>query len=131
MPIGSLDHFNVRTPDLESARRFYVDVLGLAVGDRPPFPFPGLWLYSGDGRPVLHLVGIDPAAAGGTGTGTGPIDHMAFAADDVDAMRERLRDAGMEFTERTVPLLGLRQIFVQDPHGIRIELNFPAAGGTV
>lgn len=124
MAIGSLDHFNVRTPDLETARRFYVDVLGLVVGDRPPFPFPGLWLYAGDGRPVLHLVETDPTANGQSGTG--PIDHMAFAASGIGAVRERLRDAGLDFTERTVPLLGLRQIFVPDPHGIRIELNFPA-----
>ncbi|HEV7284395.1 MAG TPA: VOC family protein, partial [Kaistia sp.] len=103
--------------------RFYEDVLGLEAGERPPFPFPGLWLYAGDGTPVVHLVGTG-APAPGTGSGTGALDHVAFTARDLDATRRRLAEKGVPFSERTVPLLGMIQVFVNDPHGIRIELNF-------
>ena len=41
-------------------------------------------------------------------------------------MRERLARAGIEFRERTGPLLGLRQIFVNDSSGVVIELNYPS-----
>lgn len=124
MPIGSLDHCTIRTADLETARRFYVDLLGLRVGERPPFPFPGLWLYADDGKPVLHLVGVE---AGKERVGaTGAIDHVAFTASGAASFRERLAEAGVEFTQRVVPLLDVLQLFVRDPHGIRVELNFPS-----
>lgn len=45
MPINKLAHFSVRTTDVEASKRFYVDVLGFQEGFRPPFRFPGLWLY--------------------------------------------------------------------------------------
>jgi catechol 2,3-dioxygenase-like lactoylglutathione lyase family enzyme len=124
MPIASLDHCTIRTADLEAARRFYVDLLGLRVGDRPPFSFPGLWLYADDGRPVLHLVGVEPGRAQ-TGA-TGALDHVAFAASGAASFRARLAEAGIEFTERVVPLLDVLQLFIRDPHGIRVELNFPS-----
>lgn len=47
MPIGRLDHYSIRTLDIEAARRFYTGVMGFEVGFRPPFNFPGLWLYNG------------------------------------------------------------------------------------
>lgn len=39
----------------------------------------------------------------------------------------RLRESGVEPRERTVPVLGLHQVFVDDPNGVVVELNFPAA----
>ena len=61
----SLNHVSIRTSDLEACRRFYVDVLGLAAGPRPDFPFPGVWLYAGPttawSNAVVHVIGIDPA----------------------------------------------------------------------
>ena len=58
--------------------------------------------------------------------GTGTVDHIAFFATGVEEMRERLARAGIEFRQRTVPLLGLHQIFVNDPSGVVIELNYPS-----
>ena len=56
MPLGVLQHFTIEPADLERTKDFYVDVLGLAVGDRPPLGFPGYWLYSG-GVATVHLLG--------------------------------------------------------------------------
>ena len=54
MSVGVLDHYNVSTRKLGETIKFYEDVLGFTNGPRPPFNFPGAWLYSGS-HPVLHL----------------------------------------------------------------------------
>jgi len=41
-------------------------------------------------------------------------------------MHRRLQDSNLPYRERTVPGLGLHQLFVEDPSGITIELNYPA-----
>jgi catechol 2,3-dioxygenase-like lactoylglutathione lyase family enzyme len=138
----SLNHYSIRTLDLAACERFYCGLLGLAVGPRPPFPFPGLWLYAGDtavwANAAVHIIGIDRNDPEGLKAylgdrdeaslqGTGTIDHVAFFAKGLGETLERLRAAGMAARERTVPLLGLHQVFVDDPNGVVVELNFPAA----
>lgn len=135
MPLTRLDHFSIRTTDVEGTRDFFVRVLGLTNGERPPFKFPGAWLYCGD-KDVIHIIGIDPNDKSGLVdylgdrgaaalTGTGAIDHLAFMAEDIKAVRDRLKAEGIATREREVPLLGVRQIFLEDPNGVTIELNFP------
>jgi catechol 2,3-dioxygenase-like lactoylglutathione lyase family enzyme len=136
VPISRLDHYSIRTTQLDATERFYTDVLGFAVGPRPDFPFPGVWLYQG-GIAVVHVVGIDPNDPSGLGdylgdkagdaAGTGTIDHVAFVGSDVAAMRERFRDKGVPFRDRVVPSMNLEQVFLEDPNGVTIELNFPGA----
>ena len=121
MAIDGLDHVNVSTADLDASRRFYIDVLGLIEGDRPPFDAPGAWLYAG-GAPIVHLV----AERSGGGTSTGAFDHFAFRAADLAGVVGRLRAAGIAYELFTVPGLGRKQVFVRDPDGVRIELNFAA-----
>jgi catechol 2,3-dioxygenase-like lactoylglutathione lyase family enzyme len=140
MALAKLAHYSIRTSDLERSRRFYTEVLGMRVGFRPPFNFPGLWLYLGDDESdfgVVHIIGVDPndnaglsdylGAKDANATGTGTVDHIAFLATDLPAFRTRLRQAGCAWRDRTVPSLGLHQVFVEDPSGVTIELNFPAA----
>lgn len=140
-----LNHFSIRTTDLEACRKFYVEVLGLSVGPRPPFPFPGLWLYRGDHgdyyNAVVHIIGIDPNDPEGLKKylgdrdpsqlkGTGTIDHIAFFAEGLETMLAHLAKLGIEARERTVPSIGLHQVFLDDPNGVVIELNYPAAEKT-
>ena len=136
MSITRLDHYSIRTTDLERTRAFYTEVVGLEAGPRPNFPFPGVWLYN-DGRAVVHVVGIDLNDPAGLiaylgddkplqdVAGTGTIDHVAFVCSDIDAMRERFAAAGLATRERDVPTLNLKQIFLEDPNGVTLELNFP------
>ena len=140
MPLTRLDHYSIRTARLAETEQFYTSVLGLEVGPRPNFPFPGVWLYQ-SGIAVVHVVGIDPSnpaglkdylgdKAGsdtGTGTGTGTIDHVAFVGTDVEAMRAQFRHIGIPYRDRTVPNMNLEQVFLEDPNGITVELNFPGA----
>ncbi|MDH4149916.1 MAG: VOC family protein [Betaproteobacteria bacterium] len=142
MPIGKLDHFSIRTLDIEASRRFYTEVMGFTAGFRPPFKFPGLWMYNGAQYPettgVVHIIGIDLNDPQGlkdylgdkeldTLSGTGTVDHMAFAATGVAEMRERLKKHGIQYRERTVPSLNLHQVFFEDPSGVTIELNYPGS----
>lgn len=137
MGLQRLDHYSIRTPRLDETRRFYAEIMGLEEGPRPNFPFPGAWMYRAD-IAVVHIVGYDPNDAEGlkgylgdkelVESGTGTIDHVAFVADDLPAMQARLKASGLAYRERDVPNLGLHQLFVEDPNGITIELNYPAAG---
>ena len=69
MPLGVLQHYTIEPSDLERAKNFYCDVLGLENGDRPPLGFPGYWLYSG-GIPTVHLLGPRTPREGITVRGT-------------------------------------------------------------
>lgn len=136
-----LNHFSIRTLDLEASRRFYTEVMGFTVGPRPDFPFPGLWIYSGPhdsyANATVHIIGIDPKDPEGLKQylgdrdldslkGTGTVDHIAFFATGRAEMVTRLRSRGVAFREREVPTLGLHQIFLEDPSQVTIELNYPA-----
>ena len=52
---------------------------------------------------------------------------MAFRATDLAQMRARLQEHKVAYRERTVPSLGLHQVFFEDPSSVTIELNYPAA----
>jgi catechol 2,3-dioxygenase-like lactoylglutathione lyase family enzyme len=123
--VGVLDHFNIRTRKLAETVRFYEDVLGLEKGARPNFAFPGAWMYS-EGKPVVHLVDISSTAEAQR-PDSGCVHHVAFASRGFDAMRQRLQLRSMQFEARQVPGGDLWQIFVNDPNGVMIELNYEAA----
>ena len=121
MAIQGLNHFTVLTEDLEASLEFYQSVLGLAPGWRPPFPFPGAWLYCGP-LPVLHIV-----AGRGVPDGQGVIDHVAFTAADLRETIALLKSRGIGYTLRRQPSTGEWQLFCHDPNGARVELDFAAA----
>jgi len=125
MGVGRLDHFNIRTDRLDDTVRFYRDVLGLTEGERPNFSFPGAWLYS-EGRPVVHLVDIS-ASSEPQKPDSGVVHHVAFASRDFAGMTRRLQQQAVEFDTRQVPGGAVWQIFVRDPNGVLLELNYEAA----
>ena len=136
MPLRHLQHFLIQTTDLEGTTRWYEDVLGMRRGPHPAFPFPVEWIYIGD-QDVLHLT------EGGAGVsaerkqyleqtseathGSGVVDHVAFRADGLGDMLEHLRSKSIDFQTRQVDSAGLFQIFLHDPNGVKIELNFENA----
>ena len=131
MSVQALEHVTIRCAQLQRTRDFYVELMGLTEGERPNFPFRGHWLYLG-AIPVVHLVeASDSAGAWGRDIvipkaedGTGSFDHVAFRGDDFAAMRARLQKAGVTFKERVVPGGALSQLFVPDPEGVLVEINF-------
>ena len=125
MGLNALNHFTIRVVDLERTKDFYAEILGLPVGHRPPLGFPGYWLYCGD-IPTVHLIGPregdgTPRASGATGL----FDHIAFSCTGLAAMRANLAAHNIQFTERIIPRDRQTQLFLHDPDGIAVELNFP------
>lgn len=125
MSLTGLNHVTVQTDDLEGTRRFYEELLGLKAGSRPPLGFPGYWLYAGD-EPMVHLVPKSNGIGGGPSPDTGNFDHVAFTATGLGPTRQRLKQHGIKFHEQEVPETPIRQIFLEDPNKVMIELNFPA-----
>jgi catechol 2,3-dioxygenase-like lactoylglutathione lyase family enzyme len=133
MTVRSLEHFLVLADDIDATRDFYCDALGLSVGARPPLAFPGYWLYAGlgAGAACVHIAERRSYAAHASGMGlsvperdegVGPVDHVAFSADDYEELTARLGRAGVPGVLNTVPG-GPRQVFIDDPNGVRVEIN--------
>jgi catechol 2,3-dioxygenase-like lactoylglutathione lyase family enzyme len=122
MSVGVLDHYNVSTRRLGDTVHFYEDILGLVNGPRPPFDFPGVWLYS-EGHPVLHLNDISPTDKQQPAD-SGVIDHIAFGSRGFEAMKQHLAQKGVQFRVNVVPNSSRRQIFLTDPNNVLIELNY-------
>ena len=121
------DHVNIHARDQEAMRDFFIALLGVRVGWRPGFAFPGYWLYLGE-RPVIHLQDKLPSSGE---SGAGWVDHLAFVTDeDPEMKRAQLRALGMVFAETRLPDTDIAQFFVQGPEGIKVELQcrrMPAA----
>jgi len=132
MPVTELDHYFVRANDLETSRAFYCDVLGLEVMPRPDFPFHGYWLGM-NGKVRVHMGphGIPNSdlyylgtRAGSSTRDSGVIDHIAFVATEPEAFSARFEALGLSVRRRYFSDFGLYQMFVSDPDGLTIELNF-------
>jgi catechol 2,3-dioxygenase-like lactoylglutathione lyase family enzyme len=119
MTIRAIDHINIATTRLQETRDFYVDVLGLTEGERPPFDFAGHWLYA-EGFPIVHMQlsprDVSPSSHSG-------LNHAAFQVADLDAVIARLETAGVRYDVFSVPGTKIRQAFFLDPNGVRLELN--------
>jgi len=132
VPVTELNHYFVRANDLEASREFYCDALGLEVMPRPDFPFPGYWLGAG-GKVHVHMGphGVANSELYYLGTradsstrDSGVVDHIAFTGSQPEEFHERFQRLGIPARKRHLPEFGLFQMFVNDPNGLTIELNF-------
>lgn len=134
--IGGVDHVTLRCApaQLSVVRSFYENVIGLTSSSRPAFDFPGAWLYAGD-RAIIHLAAVlerpmavtmTPASSRPAASeATGYIDHFALRVNaPVSRFREKLAALNVPFSEAPVPGYPLHQIFLVDPLGVKVELNF-------
>ena len=135
MTITAIEHVLVLSDDIDRTRDFYCDVVGLQVGDRPPLAFPGYWLYAG-ATACVHIAERRPYATHAAGLGlqvperdpgVGPVDHVAFSAGDYDELISRLEQRGVAAVTNAVPG-GPRQVFIEDPNGLRVEINVKSWG---
>ena len=137
MPLSHIEHYLVAADDMERTRDWYRDVLGMQEGWHPDFGFPVYWMYL-DGVDVVHIGRSAKHAsdnqrtylgrlAQDSGAGTGAIDHIAFRAKGLKETMAHLRRNKVEFNERRANGQALYQLFMYDPNGIKVELNFDAA----
>jgi catechol 2,3-dioxygenase-like lactoylglutathione lyase family enzyme len=133
MSVREMEHVLVLCDDLDRTREFYCQVVGLRVGRRPPLEFPGYWLYAG-ATACVHVAdrGAYRLHAARLGLpvpdrpdGQGPVDHIAFTATGYDEISARLENDEVPAVRNIVPGGGPRQLFVEDPNGVRIEINVP------
>jgi len=136
MPVDHIEHILIQTADMAATRDWYVKVLDFRVGPNPDFKFPVCWLYLGD-QDVIHIteggaavsenrkryVGQESQATQGSGV----IDHVAFRCTGLAPMLERLTALRVNFSRRQVDDQGLYQLFLFDPNGVKVELNFANA----
>lgn len=121
--IVGMNHFTITAENREATLGYYCGLLGLAEGWRPDLGFPGAWLYAGGPQAVLHIYWDRPMPA----TRTGVIDHMAFSAQDLKAVKARFDAAGVKYDLRQQAGAGTWQLFSFDPNGARVELDFDAS----
>ncbi|MEZ5659167.1 MAG: VOC family protein [Burkholderiaceae bacterium] len=121
MSAVGMNHFTILTNDLDATLAFYARHLELAPGSRPPFSFPGAWLYArGGSEAILHVV----AGTAAERLVPGVIDHMAFTGQGLRAALDRLEADGVAYDLRQLPGGGTWQLFFHDPNGARVELDF-------
>jgi catechol 2,3-dioxygenase-like lactoylglutathione lyase family enzyme len=120
--IVGMNHFTVIAEDAQQTLDFYVGLLGLTVGPRPDLGFAGAWLYAGGPQAVLHLYFDRPVPSQRAGV----IDHMAFTAENLKAVKARFDERGVKYDLRRQAGGGPWQLFTFDPNGARVELDFAA-----
>ena len=112
--IVGMNHFTVLAEDETRTLDFYVGLLGLTPGHRPDLGFPGAWLYAGGTQAVLHIIFGRPLPSQRAGV----LDHMAFTASDLKAVKARFDAAGVTYDLRRQAGAGTWQLFSFDPNAV-------------
>ena len=119
--IHAMNHFTITAEDRTATLAYYCGLLGLREGERPDLGFPGAWLYAdGASAALLHIYWDRPMPA----LRTGVIDHLAFSARDLPAVKARFDASGIKYDLRRQKQSGIWQLFSFDPNGARVELDF-------
>jgi catechol 2,3-dioxygenase-like lactoylglutathione lyase family enzyme len=131
MRVNRLDHVNIQTKRLAETVRFYADVLDLEADDPPPplDPAEVQWMFDADRRAIFHLStpgSLNAVEDVNIGEDTGAVHHVALDCSGHDDMVARLERLGIEHRLNHVQAIDLKQIFVRDPNGVLLELNYRA-----
>ena len=118
--IHGMNHFTITAEDRDKTLDFYCGLLGLKEGHRPDLGFPGAWLYAGGPQAVLHIYWDRPMPTQRTGV----IDHLAFTASGLKAVKARFDERGLKYDLRQQAGAGTWQLFSLDPNGAKVELDF-------
>lgn len=116
--IQAIHHVSLIVSKVEKSLAFYQTLLGLEVEERPELPFPGAWLKIGDQQ--LHLLELpNPDPVSGRPQHGGRDRHLAMSVRDLNALADRLDQAGIALTRSKS---GRAALFFRDPDGNALEL---------
>lgn len=124
MKILDIDHYNLRAgPELlDELRDFYCTVVGLTIGKRPALRSSGYWLYAGN-KALLHLSQGKPKEMRQSHV-NGTFEHVAFSCLDLQAFEEHLNQLCIPYRKSQIADTMQTQLFLSDPAGNGVELNF-------
>lgn len=132
MQVLALDHVNIRTADVPQTIRFFTEVLGMEARFSPGRTdmADGAWICDAHARAIIHVAAsripypweAEPPPAGALGSGR--VHHVALRCQGYQIMNARLSELRVSFRRNDIPEVGLRQMFLDDPNGITLELNF-------
>jgi len=123
--IAELCHVNVRTRRFDETVSFYERVLGLTAspGGSAVGRAETTWMRDQAGRALVHVNGLLPDEPEPI-TAAAALDHFAFRCTGLDEILSRLSGLGVAYQRRRLEHLGIVQVVVHDPNGVKIELAF-------
>jgi methylmalonyl-CoA/ethylmalonyl-CoA epimerase len=128
-----IDHVGVVVRDLEAAKRYASETLGLELEREGPQPALGVHTAFFRAGPVLlEFIEFDDPDTGAEKIGSDApsrIDHIAFRVDDIAGAHDRLSGDGAAFDQDEPLQLGPNLNFFSQAastHGIRLQLMQPA-----
>jgi catechol 2,3-dioxygenase-like lactoylglutathione lyase family enzyme len=128
MQVNGLNHINIITGDMAATVGFYDALLGMTAHPIPAAPagFDGRWIADAAGNPIIHVQAFNPERHGELKTGLGgALDHVALTCEGFEATKARCDELGIAYRVNDRQFGNLRQVFVSDPNGVSLELNFP------
>jgi lactoylglutathione lyase len=119
-----INHVSIRANDLEESARFYEELFGMERLPTPKFGQPVVWLRVGDQQVHLFEQGSDVPR----------YHHLAFDVDDFEAVYVRAKELGLLDPETFGPPVrehpaGWVQMYIRDPAGNLLEIDWPDAAG--
>jgi catechol 2,3-dioxygenase-like lactoylglutathione lyase family enzyme len=114
-----LDHVHIHVVDGPRMVAFLETVLGAREGVRPPFDFPGHWIYVDD-RPAIHLSVVERR----DNYPQGMINHVAFGVYEFEVAKARIEASGYPCKLAGIPGTDIGQFFVEGPEGLLLEVQY-------
>jgi methylmalonyl-CoA/ethylmalonyl-CoA epimerase len=128
--VTSIDHIAIAVTDLETSLDFFTKTLGFKLTERRKTEGTRTAMISA----VLKAGQITVVLLQGTSPESqvsrfiehyGPgVQHVAIGVQDLAAMAERLKQAGLEFDTSVIESPGLRQIFTRRDDGSGLMIEF-------
>ena len=117
MQVTQFMHASLLVQDVNVARAFYEEVLGLSPStQRPDLGYPGVWYELGAQQ--IHLIALADAPQPVFAEHGGRDRHIALRVDDIAALKSKLDALGIAYT---LSRSGRRALFCRDPDGNALE----------
>ncbi|OMO75199.1 hypothetical protein CCACVL1_16296 [Corchorus capsularis] len=123
LPLLSLNHVSFVCKSVSKSVKFYEEVLGFVLIQRPSsFKFEGAWLFNyGIG---IHLLESESNVPTKKGKINPKDNHISFQCSDMNLVMRKLEEMNIEYVTAVVEEGGIQvdQLFFHDPDGYMVEI---------